>query len=141
MTGEVIASGAQWAGILPHKGQGQFSLIMTVKGSIIHRKAKQSKEGNHGNREHYGSFTFCKNWAQKSRTHLLQKRNTTSEPSANVGADGERAWTRFKRLVPLLSRLIMLNQWQRPLVRCGQCRGREAGEGRESLSSPSLWHL
>lgn len=48
MTGEVIASGAQWAGILPHKGQGQFSLIMTVKGSIIHRKAKQSKEGNHG---------------------------------------------------------------------------------------------
>lgn len=45
---------------------------------------------------------------------------TDAQPSANVGADGERAWTRFKRLVPLLSRLIMLNQWQRPLVSAGE---------------------
>lgn len=31
---------------------------------------------------------------------------TDAQPSANVGADDERALTRFKRLVPLLSRRI-----------------------------------
>lgn len=82
MTNEVIVSGAQWAEILLHKSQGQFCFIIIVKGNIIHQKEKQSEEGNplqppratNTNRKHYGSFTFSKNWDQKSRTHLLQKK-------------------------------------------------------------------
>lgn len=63
---------------------------------------------------------------------------TDAQPSANVGADDERALTRFKRLVPLLSRRIHVESVAEAV---GECRGRETGEVRESLSSPSLWYL